>query len=73
MKGWAMNNHFPSGDYSDDFPKMAYRFVGYLLDKNHNPVPCYDLMEWAKAFEFNNRIVAKTSIKGLVRVGCRFS
>ena len=34
----------------------------YILDENHVPVECPDLMEWAKWFEAGDRKVAKDMI-----------
>ena len=34
----------------------------YILDKNHQPVKCDDLMKWANWFENADRKVAKTII-----------
>lgn len=34
----------------------------YILDADRNPVPATDLMEWARAFDGQNRNVAKTTV-----------
>lgn len=34
---------------------MARRILGYILDKKKNPVPVYDIAEWAKWFETSHK------------------
>ncbi len=37
----------------------------YVLDENHNPVRCADLMEWGRRFGMSQRRVAFTGIECL--------
>jgi len=43
----------------------------FILD-GHKPIPCDDLMQWAKWFETADRIVAKTKIADDVKVSTVF-
>jgi hypothetical protein len=43
----------------------------YILDANNVPVPCEDLIEWAKWIETSNRRVAEDTI-GDVRISTVF-
>ena len=43
----------------------------YILD-GHNPVPCDDLIEWARWFETANRHVAKTKVNKEVTISTVF-
>ena len=36
----------------------------YVLDGDHNVVPCESVAEWSEFFRSSNRIVAKTEIGG---------
>lgn len=49
---------------------MTYPNDKWILD-GKTPVPCNDLMEWAKSMESANRIVAKDTV-GDVRVSTVF-
>ena len=44
----------------------------YILDENHQPVKCDDLMKWANWFENADRKVAKTELSNDVKVSTVF-
>ncbi len=44
----------------------------YILDADGNPVPCDDVLEWAKWFQGADRCVAKTEISDGVNVSTVF-